>query len=227
MRSIIAVCSAGGLAALLALGSNTVASHRSKIPLGEWSGRGVCVYEWWDASAPSPVAEAAKTLLNDAPGEPYEELPLEVEEGTEPPGRDTTIHRRYATTLTISEVNLDQRAVVMLDIRSRRGPLPQLGDETRLLVMLEKTKQLSPATALYRLLGLAFNPDGDALPPINELAPPCSASCTTLGDTTTLEIRYLDDFVDVLRFEDSRLEKTGVYHARGGLVHWTEQLDER
>jgi hypothetical protein len=226
MRAVIAACLAGWLVALFAVGGNRVAGHRGRIPLGQWSGRGICVYEWWDASAPSPVEEAAKAVLSEAPGQSYEELPLADEDAAEPPGPGTTIHRRYATTLTISEVRLDHREVVVLDIRSRRGPLPQLGSETHALVMLEQTKQLSPATALYRLLGFAFNPETEALPAIDEMAPPCSASCTTLGDTTVLQIRYLDDFVDILRFEGSRLEKIGMYHARGGLVHWAEQLDE-
>ena len=49
--------------------------------------------------------------------------------------------------------------MVILDIRLRRGALPQLGDETQALVVLQPIKRLSPMTVLYRLLGFASNPD--------------------------------------------------------------------
>ncbi len=223
---------------------------RSGIPVGEWSGRGVCLYEWWDPRAPSPVEDAAKAVarekLGDAIfGESYEDLPPDDAEGgegagsAEPasppdesgtggrPGRAVTIHRRYPTMLRIWEARLDHRDILMLDIRSRRGPLPGLGEETHMIIALQQTRHASAGTALYRVLGIAFNPEEGQLPTVNDMSPPCSATCTTQGDTTILQIRYLEDFVDVFRFEGPQLEKTGVYQARGGLVHWTEQLRER
>ncbi|MEW6250279.1 MAG: hypothetical protein AB1716_06510 [Planctomycetota bacterium] len=231
MKALIAVGATALLAAAWTAGSNAPQSRRSAIPLGEWAGRGVCLYEWWDPQAPSLVEEATKDVMGDALGEGYEDLPPDPEEFAPPagdgPARPVTIHRRYPTELKIWEGRLDGRDVVMVDIRSRRGRLPQLGAETHMLLILQEAKRVSRTTALYRVLGLALNPEEGQLPTVKDLTPPASATCTTLGDTTVLQIRYLEDFVDVLRFQGREVEKTGLYHARGGLVHWTEQLRER
>ena len=227
MKAVLALAVCGLLTVSLTVSGGVNSHSRGGIPVGEWQGRGVCVFEWWDARAPSPIEEAKRSALEDALGESYEDLPLELEDGAEAPGFNTTIYRRYPTRLRIWEERIGRRQITMLEMRSQRGALPGLGEETHTLVALEVAKRLSATTTLYRQVGFTFNPETEGMPALNESGPPCSATCTTIGDTTILQIRYLEDFVDTFRFEDARLEKSGLYHASGGLVHWTEQLEER
>jgi len=176
---------------------------RGEIPLGQWSGEGVFVYEEWE------------------PGE---------EQGGAP-GRHS-IHRSYPTSLSIRPGVLEEREIIELEIRSQRGALPDLGEETHLKVALLKAKRVSDATVLYRLVGMASNfdpgPDDELLLSFDDDAPPFGASCITTDGATVLQIHYMDNFVDTIRFQGDRVEKCGVYFdADAGLIHWCEHQRRR
>ena len=153
----------------------------------------------------------------------YEMLPEDA--GTSAKGR--TVHRRYKTSLSVWSEEWDQRDVIVIEIRSRRGKLAELGDESHLLLAFEEARRLSRATVLYRMIAFSFNPDPGAELNVDENASPVTASCTTSDDVTVLQIHYMDNFTDTLRFEGKRVEKVGMYHTRTGLVHWHEELKQR
>lgn len=170
-----------------------------EIPFGEWSGHGEFVYEHWKED-----------------GEKSEE--------SEP----QSIHRRYATSLSIRPGRLNDREIIELEIHSHRGTLPDLGDSTHLKVALLRAKRISDSMVLYRLVGLLLNSDADKTLRFDDNAPPFGASCITMDGTTILQIDYIGNFFDTFRFEDGRVEKTGTYFDKEeGLIHWSEQLTRR
>jgi hypothetical protein len=176
---------------------------RGQIPLGHWSGEGVFVYEDWGSGGKQ----------KGAPGQ-------------------HSVHRSYPTSLSIRPGLLDGREIIEMEIRSRRGALPDLGDETHLKVALVEAKRVSESTVLYRSVGMASNFDPG---PNNELplsfdhnTPPLGASCIAMNGATVVQIHYMDDFVDTIRFQGDRVEKCGAYFdADEGLVHWCEHLRRR
>jgi len=124
------------------------------------------------------------------------------------------------------------REIIEMEIRSQRGALPDLGEETHLKVALLKAKRVSDATVLYRLVGMASNfdpgPDDELSLSFDDDAPPFGASCITRDGATVLQIHYMDNFVDTIRFQGDRVEKCGVYFdADEGLIHWCEYLRRR
>jgi hypothetical protein len=197
-----ATCAA--LVAITLLSGGCAASGlRGEIPLGQWSGEGVFVYEEW-----GPGGEQGGT-----------------------PGRHS-IHRSYPTSLSIRPGVLEGSEIIEMEIRSLRGALPDLGDETHLKVALVKARRVSDSTVLYRPVGLASNFEpgsGDELSlSFDDESPPFGASCITIDGATVLQIHYMDKFADTIRFQGDRVEKCGVYYdADQGLVHWCEHLLRR
>jgi len=176
---------------------------RGEIPLGHWSGEGVFVYEEWGSGGEQGGA----------------------------PGRHS-IHRSYPTSLSIRPGLLEGHEIIEMEIRSQRGALPDLGDETHLKVALVKAKRVSDSTVLYRPVGMASNfepgPDDELSLSFDDDSPPFGASCITMNGATVLQIHYMDNFVDTIRFQGDRVEKCGVYFdADQGLVHWCEHLLRR
>ena len=176
---------------------------RGEIPLGQWSGEGVFVYEEWKSGG---------------------------EQGSAP-GRHS-IHRSYPASLSIRPGVLEGREIIEMEIRSQRGALPDLGDETHLRIALVKAKRVSDSTVLYRPVGMASNfdpgPDDELSLSFDDDSPPFGASCITMNGATVLQIHYMDNFVDTIRFQGDRVEKCGVYFdADEGLIHWCEHLRRR
>lgn len=168
------------------------------IPLGQWDGEGTFVYETWGSQEPATQ-----------PAEP------------------SSLHRSYATHLTVRRVEAEGRRGVALDIRSERGALPDLGDETHLTVALLEAKRASEAAALYDMPDWHFNPGPDETLDLDKQGTPFAASCIKSGETTILRIRYDDNFCDTFRFRGDVLDKDGLLHTDDGLIHWSEKLKRR
>lgn len=233
----------GLLIALMGAVRNDQSQHRPRdgeIPLGEWAGDGQFVFENWSAAQPEAgdvppeAAEPDESVGDDA----WDDAPAVEPSGQDagqagaaedgPSGRaGRSIHRRYRTTLNIWTEALEDREFVLIEIRSRRGRLPMLEDESHLILALEEAKRVSPRTVLYRMVAFAFNPGPDYQLMLNDMAPPYSASCTTDDGVTVLQIHYMDNFSDTLRFEEDTVVKSGMYQPRDALVHWTERLERR
>ncbi len=182
---------------IVALSGCTAAGPRGEIPAGQWTGQGVLIYEHW-----KPADE--KT------------------EGPQP----QSINRAYPTRMSIRPAQLDGREVIELEIRSERGPLPGMeGKATHLKAALVKAKRVSDSMVLYRLVDLLVNPGADEALGFDDGAPPFGASCITVNGTTTVQIEYMDNFVDTVRFKGDHVEKSGVYFdIKEGLIHWVEHL---
>lgn len=189
-----------------------------EIPLGEWSGRGVFIYQHWDDDE-GPAADDLFQTSDDV-------VDLLEDDGAAG-AKGRIVHRRYKTSLEVWTEEWEDRDVTVMEIRSRRGKLAELGEESHLLLAFEEARRLSRATVLYRMVAFSFNPDRDAELNVDESASPVTASCTTNGDVTVLQIHYMDNFTDTLRFEGRRVEKVGMYHTRDGMVHWNEELKQR
>ena len=170
---------------------------RGEIPLGRWAGHGVFAYEDWE-----PADEEAKPLT------------------------PRSVSRSYPTCLTIQPVDLSGHPVIVLEIRSDRGRLPQLeGEATHLSVAVLKVKRVSDAMVLYRVVGFVLDPGPGKPLRFDDGAPPFGASCTVEKGATVLQIEYGDNFVDTFRFAGNQLEKSGSYFNRkAGLIHWVEHL---
>ena len=169
---------------------------RGVLPFGDWSGHGVLVYE--DFRPADDQADQPEPRIID---------------------------RQYSTRLSIHPAELDDREVIKMTIHSDRGDLPDLNDETHLIVALVEAKRVSDSTVLYRRVGELLNPGPDEDLDFNDSAPPAGASCTTLNGVTTFIIDYMDNFIDVIRFSGDRVEKCGTYFNEDeGFVHWTEKL---
>lgn len=189
-----------------------------EIPLGEWTGRGAFIYQHWDSEDESLIDDAFET---------DDDIIDLLEDDSAAGRRGRVLHRRYATRLSVWDEEWDDRDVIVMEIRSRRGRLAELGDETHLMLVFEEARRLTRATVLYRMISMTFNPEPDSEPVLKDDATPVTASCTTAGDVTILQIHYMDNFIDTLRFEGRRVEKTGMYHTRDGMVHWNEELKKR
>jgi hypothetical protein len=172
------------------------------LPTGFWRGSGAFVYEAWPNRQSSDSASGAAT--------------------------PSSLHGDYPTTLSIRPGELDDHAVVMLEIESLRGTLPDLGDKTYLKAALVEAKRLSEAVVLYRLVALAVNPKPGEAFTFDEKAPPCAATCRTADGITVLQINYMDNFVDIFRFKGPMVEKSGSFAAKSdGFIHWSEHLQRQ
>ncbi len=223
----------GGAGAVL-----RAAARPGEIPLGEWSGEGVLFYDV-EADAGSPVAEAARELVHDLTGMPTDEVPVQIGNGGSehaggPEERDKdgkplrrTLQREYRTSLEIWPEETEGRDLIWIAIRSRRGPLPDLDNETRLLIALEPARRPERGAGLYRVVAFAYNAAAGARPELQDMTAATGCTCITRDDVTTLQIRYMDNYVDTFRFEGDRVEKSGVFGAKTGLIHWVEELEER
>jgi hypothetical protein len=134
------------------------------------------------------------------------------------------LSRRYRTTLSITSEPLGSSEAIVVEIRSRRGKLADLGEETHLIFALERVGSRSRGAAIYRLIGLLYNPAPDAELSEDPQAPPAAASCISADGATVLQLRYMDNFSDTFRFEGDAVVKTGMFHTRSGMIHWTERL---
>lgn len=214
------------------------AARPGEVPLGEWSGDGILVYDL-EAGAGSPVEEAARELVHDLTGMPTDEVPVQFGDDDSDAAGDRerrdkdgkplrrTLQREYRTSLEIWPEETDGRKLIWIAIRSRRGPLPDLDNETRLLVALEPARPPERGAGLYRVVAFAYNPTAGAKPELQDMNAATGCTCITRDDVTVLQIRYMDNFVDTFRFEGDRVEKSGVFGAKTGLIHWVEELEER
>ena len=177
------------------------AGRPGQIPLGQWSGRGMFVYERWDSD----------DTESDAQDRP-------------------TVSREYDTTLNVRSETLGGQDIVRLEIVSKRGSMPGLhiDDQTHLQIALAEAKRVSDSTVLYRMVGSLLNPSPDETLELSEDAPPVSATCSTRHGVTVLQLQYAEDFVDIFRFRGRRVEKTGMwFDENGSLVHWRERLEQQ
>ena len=189
------------LASTIAAAGCATAGRPGEIPLGQWSGRGMFVYERWDSD----------DTESDAVDRP-------------------TVSREYDTTLSVRSDILGGQDIVRLEIVSKRGSLPGLhiGDQTHLQIALAEAKRVSDSTVLYRMVGSLLNPEPDETLELEDDAPPVSATCTTRHGVTVLQLQYAEDFVDVFRFQGRRVEKTGMwFDENGNLIHWRERLEQQ
>jgi hypothetical protein len=174
-------------------------ASQAGLPTGRWAGEGTFVYEEWKAGEGSPAA-------------------------TKPAGQDE-ISRSYPTTLSIRPGELGGHPVILMEIESDRGAIPDLGTKTLLKAALVEAKRVSATTVLYRLVGMVVNPDPNESLTFDEQAPPYAASATTNHGVTTFQIDYSNNFTDVFRFRGPELDKAGSYYREDeGLIHWTEHL---
>ena len=142
-----------------------------------------------------------------------------TDEGAKP----ASIHRTYPTKLSIQPGELGGHKVLLLEIESDRGALPEMGEKTTLKVALMEAKRVSETTVLYRLVALGGNPN-EALA-FSDSAQPCAASCTSSAGVTVFVINYSVKFTDVYRFQGRELDKAGsIWDEKQGMVHWTEHL---
>ena len=188
------------LVLLLTAGCATT-GRPGEIPLGQWTGQGTFTYEHWSSG-----------------------------EGEDDQDDKVSLTRDYSTTLTIKNSTLDDRDILEVEILSKRGDLPGLhiADESHLVLALVKAGRISDSTVLYRMIASQFNPGADDKLEIDDDAPPSSASCTTKGAVTVLQIQYDENFVDTFRFHGPRVEKTGFWFSPGqAFVHWFERLETR
>jgi hypothetical protein len=201
-RRVCRHVAAGAFILLVLAGGCAAPGLRGEVPLGNWTGEGTFVYQGWKEGE-STGQPAAPTMAE-------------------------TIRREYPTTLAIRNGRLDNLDVIMIEIQSKRGSLPQIGDETRLNVALEKVKRVSDSTVLYREVAAQLNASPDDKLHIEKDTPPITAVCTTERGVTTFAIQYMENFTDVFRFDGGTVEKTGLYFDKEtGLVHWCEQLKRR
>ncbi len=185
-----------GCALALATGCRTP-GPTGDIPIGTWEGEGVYVYGGWD----SDEAKAQGQL-------------------------STLMRAGYPTTLTIEPGTLDGREIVVLEIDSRRGALPGLGERTHARVALLEVNRFSEATVFYRLVDLLINEPADKPFEFDDDAPPASAICTVDNGDTLLQIQYGDNFTDTFRFYDNEVKKAGMFFgADGGIIQWWEELE--
>lgn len=167
------------------------------IPLGSWEGAGTFVYEKWPSS---PEAEPD-------------------------PSQPTSLFKSYPTTLAVRRVSVLGEQVVELEIHSRRGSLPDLGDETHIIVGLCEVKAAAESAKLYRLGYSAFNPTGNYVRGLSDSAPPIGASCFAMNGDIVLHVCYEEGFADTFRFRGDLLLKDGAYYDPGeGFISWTEVL---
>ncbi|MCH8806207.1 MAG: hypothetical protein IH986_08980 [Planctomycetes bacterium] len=139
-----------------------------------------------------------------------------------------SIQRSYPTTLSLRKARLDGHDVIEMEIRSRHGGLPDMGEETYLLIALTEAKRVSEATVLYRVVAQRIEDSPSEALSFDDDAQPFQATCTTRDGVTVLQIPYTDNFVDTLRFEGDHVEKTGVFfHLDEGLIHWVERLRKK
>jgi len=200
-RLIQASATVAALVAAILPAGCAPANRHGDIPLGQWSGQGTFVYERWESK-----------------------------EGQSSEGDQASLTRDYSTTLIIKDGTLDGRNIIEIDIVSKRGALPGLhaGDETHLVIALTEAKRVSDSTVLYRMLGALLNPGADEKLALADDGPPVSASCTTSGGVTVLQLQYHANFVDTFRFHGRRVEKSGLwFDPDEGLLHWWEQLHAR
>lgn len=190
---------------LLTAVAGCITTGRGDLPLGEWSGRGTFIYEEWAPGGPAGQGEVPATAPSPV-----------------------TISRDYETTLSLRPDKLDDLDIIRIEIRSLRGELPNLDDQTHLVGALVPGKRIGADARLYRAVALQYNPEPGEKLSVQDDAPPFIATCTTRGGTTTFRICYTENFVDVFRFEGAALEKDGLYfNDKRGLVHWTERLTRR
>jgi hypothetical protein len=191
--------------AFLALPMSGCATGRGDLPLGEWAGRGTFIYEEWAPGGPAGRSPAPSTA-----------------------SAGVTISRDYETTLSLRPDRLADTNIVRMEIRSRRGELPSLEDETHIIAALVPGKRVNANARLYQAIALQYNPKPDEALTVADDAPPYLATCTTTGGVTTFQIWYAENFVDVFRFSGLALEKAGVFfEEERGLVHWNEKLSRK
>lgn len=197
-----AMCSVTTLVLMASVGCAPRNLSPGVLPEGKWSGTGTFFYESW-SGADEPDAGAPATR-DDEP---------------------RSLHRDYVTKLAIRPSELGGRPVILVEIVSQRGAIPQLGDKTDLRVALQPEKTVADGLTLYRIRGLLFNPGpGDHIEWLDD-APAYSASCMADGDDTVFQIQYATGVVDVFRFHGDALEKTGtLFDDKQGLVQWAERL---
>lgn len=166
------------------------------IPLGSWEGGGTFLYEKWTS-----------------------------EEGDPDPAQPTSLHRSYTTTLTTRRVSVQGQQVVELEIHSRRGSLPELGNETHIIAGLSEVKVISEFARLYRVGYYTFNPNDDYVRRLSDSAPPIGASCFAINGEIVLHVCYEEGFADTFRFRSDRLFKDGAfYNPDEGFISWSEAL---
>jgi hypothetical protein len=195
-RFALALLSALLFTALFTTGCQTISTE---VPLGNWSGSGTAVFvSWQDTDDTTP----ARPMQTDV--------------------------QKYDTYLRISNDTLDDEPILRVEILSQRdyfAPVPKLDDHTHMIVALQPTQKPSPWVQLYRATDWQFNPKpGDKLSTSSD-APPVTASAIADKDGLTLQIQYLDNFVDTLRFTSAGVQKAGsLFDSKSGLVHWSEHL---
>jgi hypothetical protein len=173
------------------------------VPLGTWTGQGVFTYNEWDARATNDNED-------------------------ETPG---IIHRGYPTNLRIDRIDNEQTEFILVEILSKRGPLPgpapDMGEATHIILALAEAKTVSESAVLFYGIDATFNPG-----PVESLSliPPDEsdeiiASCLRSGETVVLRLQYQENFCDTLRFRGNTVEKEGAYYDREeGIIHWSESL---
>lgn len=138
---------------------------------------------------------------------------------------DQTTVQRYPTDLRIGRDQLDGRDVLVMEILSERRHLPKLDDETHLRVALQEVGRPTPEVTLYRVVAWQFNPKPNQALAWEEGRPPVSASAIQSEHGVTVEIRYMERFVDTLYFEGNQARKSGVVFSEAeGFAHWSEKL---
>ncbi|GMU36679.1 MAG: hypothetical protein HS102_06685 [Planctomycetia bacterium] len=215
------------LAATVAVASfaaRQAARAELKLPVGEWAGEGIYVYETWiktpgkDTTAPG---EGATAPGKDAPA-PGEDAPTPV---------STT--NRYPAQVTIKPSTLDGRPVVEIQIISRHKDVGVLSDDVRIHFAVEEAKKLSDAALLYRTVAWNTNLAPDEKLTRDPALVALTASLIRDGEDLVFQIQYGPGYADTFRFRGPMLEKTGTIAATSeddpeqGFIHWVETLRRR
>ena len=185
---------------LLCAGCATL-PRQAVIPLGQWEGHGSFVISKWGDG-----------------DETASEKKLETECGD------------YTTSLKIERADDPGPDAIRMEIVSLRGKTELFeGDRTHLVAVLTPMKSLAEDTiTLYRLV--RFGVSNDAHPPVpgNEPEDRTYASCMVADGEIVLNVHYMDEFTDTLRFRGNAVLKDGSYFdSKSGLIAWSEELDPK
>lgn len=204
--------------AVAAFAAHQAARAELKLPVGEWSGEGVYVYETWIKTP----GENATAPGKDAMAPPGEDAPTPV---------STT--NRYPAQVTIKPSTLDGRPVVEIQIVSRHKDVGVLSDDVRVHFAVEEAKKLSDAALLYRTVAWNTNFAPDEKLTRDPALVALTASLIRDGEDLVFQIQYGPGYTDTFRFRGPMLEKTGTIAATSeddpeqGFIHWVETLRRR
>jgi hypothetical protein len=172
------------------------------IPFGTWEGQGVY---------------AGHDMASD-----------ESNGSTPQPGKKAVHTGTYHTTLSIRPTREGGREFIELKIQSHHEGNPDFdGKIVFIATMLEKSERISNSCVLYNLIKKDYDMGLKEPSTYVDADPPVLASCISQGGESVLVIEYDSNFVEVFRFRNDRVQKTGAYSNKDSAIHWSEELKRK